>query len=268
MAHVGERYGLSERRACGLMRLARSTRFYRSVKTDDVVLRMRLRELAAARPRFGYRRLYVLLRREGWTINHKKVYRVSGEEGLLVRTKRRRKHVSRSRVPLPAASGPRERWSMDFVCDGLVGNRRIRIFAAIDDHTRECVCLEAGHTMSSKTVTSALDRAIARYQKPYGLTCDNGTEFTSNHFDAWAHHQRIDVNFISPGRPMDNGLIESFNGRLRDECLNVNWFESLDDARRILQRWRRDYNETRPHSSIGDLAPAVYAAKLLTWNAA
>lgn len=263
-----ERYAVSGRRACRLMGLARSTRFYRTVKRDDAALRIRLKELAAARPRFGYRRLYVLLRREGWPTNHKRVYRVYREEGLLVRTKRRRKHVSRARVPLPTAAGPGERWSMDFVSDALVGDLRIRIFAAIDNHTRECVCLTAAYATPARAVTEALITVIAQYGKPQGLTCDNGSEFTSNHFDAWAHHQQIDVNFITPGKPTENGLIESFNGRLRDECLNVNWFQSLDQARRLLEAWRRDYNETRPHSSIGDLAPAEYAAKLLTWSAA
>jgi putative transposase len=155
------------------MRLARSTGFYRSVKRDDPALRMRLRELAAARPRFGYRRLYILLRREGWRINHKKVHRVYREEGLYVRTKRRRKHVSRARVPRPPAAAPRERWSMDFVADGLVQRRRVRIFAAIDNHTRECVCLEPDYTMPSRTVTTALDAAIAASGKPQAITCDD-----------------------------------------------------------------------------------------------
>jgi putative transposase len=241
---------------------------YRSVKRDDPALRMRLREMAAARPRFGYRRLYILLRREGWTLNHKRIYRVYREEGLLVRTKRRRKHVSRARVPRPPALAPRERWSMDFVADGLAHGRRVRIFTVIDNHTRECVCLEADHAMPSRTVTTALDRAIAAYGKPQAITCDNGTEFTSNVFDAWAHQEQIEIVFITPGKPTENGLIESFNGRLRDECLNTQWFESLDRMRELLAEWRRDYNETRPHSSIGNLAPAEYAAKLLMGSAA
>jgi putative transposase len=238
------------------------------VKRDDGALRLRLRDLAAARPRFGYRRLYILLRREGWTMNHKKVHRVYREEGLWVRTKRRRKHVSQARVPRPPAMAPRERWSMDFVADGLVEGRRVRIFAAIDNHTRECVALMANYTMPSRAVTAALDGAIATYGKPQAITCDNGTEFTSTVFDAWAHQAQIEIAFITPGKPTENGLIESFNGRLRDECLNTHWFESLDQMRNLLAEWRRDYNETRPHSSIGNLAPAEYAAKLLMGSAA
>lgn len=259
---------MSGRRACRLIRLARSTHQYRAVRRDDAPLRLRLRELAAARPRFGYRRLSILLRREGWTLNHKKVRRVSREEGLWVRTKRRRKHVSRARVPRPPAAAPRERWSMDFVADGLVAGRRVRIFAAIDNHTRECVALDADYTMPARTVTAALDRAVGVYGKPQAITCDNGTEFTCNHFDAWAHHAQIEIVFITPGKPTQNGLIERFNGRLRDECLNANWFESLEQMRVLLADWRRDYHETRPHSGIGDLATAEYAAKLLMGSAA
>ena len=201
-------------------------------------------------------------------MNHKKVHRVYRDEGLYVRTKRRRTHVSRARVPRPPAAAPRERWSMAFVADGLVQRRRVRIFAAIDNHTRECVALEAAHAMPSRTVTAARDAAIAAYGKPHARTCDNGTEVTSNHFDAWAHPEQIEIAFITPGKPTANGLIESFHGRLRDECRNTHWFESLEQMRTLLAEWRRDYNETRPHSSIGNLAPAEYAAKLLMGSAA
>ena len=157
---------------------------------------------------------------------------------------------------------------MDFVADGLIEGRRVRIFAAIDNHTRECVSLVADYTMPSRTVTAALDVAMAAYGKPQTITCDNGTEFTSTIFDAWAHQAQIEIAFITPGKPTENGRIESFNGRLRDECLNTHWFESLDQMRGLLAEWRRDYNETRPHSSIGNLAPAEYAAKLLMGSAA
>jgi len=186
-----------------------------------------------------------------------------------VRTKRRRKRASEARVPLAEASRAGQRWSMDFVSDCLVGDRRIRVFAAIDQYTRECVSLEVGSTMPASAVTEALERAIKRRRtRPEAITCDNGTEFTSNLFDAWAHREGIKLDFIRPGRPVENGLAESFNARFRDECLNTSWFTSLDHARRVIDAWRRDYNETRPHSSLGDLAPAEYAARLLAWNAA
>jgi putative transposase len=209
-----------------------------------------------------------MLRREGWEINHKRVYRMYRRENLLVRTKRRRKHVARARLPLPEAFGPRQRWSMDFVSDALVADRRIRIFAVIDNFTRECICLEAGYSMPSHRVTAALDQAIEQYGRPLAITCDNGTEFTSNIFDAWAHANGIDIDFIAPGKPTQNAFIESFNGRLRDECLNTSWFHTLEQARELLSQWRRDYNETRPHSSIGDQTPTAYAAKLISWRAA
>ena len=205
-----------------------------------------------------------MLRREGWEINHKRVYRLYREESLQVRTKRRRKHVSRSRITLPQALAPRERWSMDFVADALVEDRRIRIFTVIDNYTRECVCLHVGYTMPSRAVIEGLEKAIKGYGKPQVITCDNGTEFTSNQFDAWAQARGVDIDFITPGKPTENGLLESFNGRLRDECLNTNWFASLGHAQRVIEEWRRDYNETRPHSSIGDMAPAAYAASLIT----
>jgi putative transposase len=265
---VKDRHGVSGRRACRLIGLAHSTRWYRSIRREDTALRMRLKEVAASRPRFGYRRVYVMLRREGWRVNHKRIYRLYREEGLQVRTKRRRKQVSRSRVALQQALAPRERWSMDFVADALVEERRIRIFTVVDNYTRECVCLKVGYTMPSAGVIEGLEQAIKGYGKPNVITCDNGTEFTSNQFDAWAHARAIAIDFITPGKPTQNGLIESFNGRLRDECLNVNWFASLGQAQRVIEQWRRDYNETRPHSSIGDLAPAAYAANLITGSVA
>jgi len=221
---------------------------------------MRLKELAYSRPRYGYRRLTVLLQREGWVVNHKRIYRLYGEEGLLVRTKRRRKRAAQR--PLPAVE-PGEHWSIDFVSDQLVDGRRLRVFTAIDHVSRECVCLEAAQRFPAEAVTCALDQAMARYGQPKVITCDNGTEFTSNHFDQWAYKRGIELDFIAPGRPMDNGFIESFNGKLRDECLNMHWFENLTEARKLIEQWRFEYNEMRPHSSLGNRAPAVYVAELL-----
>ena len=223
---------------------------------------MRLKELAYARPRYGYRRLTVLLQRDGWLVNHKRVYRIYGEEGLLVRTKRRKKRAAQGRLPLPPAMDPGEQWSIDFMSDQLADGRRFRVLTAIDQVSRECVCLEVAQRLPAGAATNALDRAMMCYGQPKAITSDNGTESVSNHFDQWAYRRGIELDFIAPGRPMDNGLIESFNGKLRHECLNAHWFESLEEARQVIERWRVECNETRPHSSLGNRAPTVYVAEL------
>ncbi|MFQ5601536.1 MAG: IS3 family transposase [Candidatus Krumholzibacteriia bacterium] len=263
VARVQDRYRVSERRACDLLRFARSSHRYRSVRQDPVALRQRLKELAITRPRFGYRRLWVLLRREGWAVNHKKVYRLYREEGLYVRQKRRKKRTSQLRVLPQPPSSINELWTIDFMQDATAQGRTLRVFGAIDVFSRECVALHVSPSIPAPTVTALLDQAIARRGKPAAIQLDNGTEFTSNHFDLWAYTNSVRLNFSRPGKPGDNPFIESFNGRLRDECLNVHWFSGLDDARRKIEDWRRDYNETRPHSSLGDLAPATYVAELL-----
>jgi putative transposase len=225
---------------------------------------MRLRELAGARPRWGYRRLHILLRREGWLVNHKKVLRLYREEGLMLRIRRRkRKLASWVRVPPPGPSRPNERWTLDFVSDALSDGRRMRILTVLDVMSRESLAVEAATSFPSTRVTLVLDRLMARKGKPSMITLDNGTEFTGRHFDAWAYRNGIRLDFIRPGRPVENAHIESFNGRLRDECLNTHWFAGLDEARQILEDWRRDYNETRPHSSLADLVPSEYLAQLL-----
>jgi putative transposase len=224
---------------------------------------MRMRDLAAARPRFGYQRIHLMLRREGRVVNRKKVLRIYREEGLAVRTRRRHKLAARLRVPMPVPLGPREQWSIDFVTDALVEGRRIRVLTVIDNYTRECLALEVAGSLPSPAVTAALDRAISRYGKPNVITCDNGPEFTANHFDAWAYARGIKIDFIAPGKPIQNALCESFNGSFRDECLNASWFQTLVQARHQIESWRRDYNEARPHSSIGDITPTEYVAQLL-----
>jgi putative transposase len=224
---------------------------------------MRLRDLAAARPRYGYRRLTVLLRREGRAVNAKRVYRLYKEEGLTVRVKRRRKLAAQARVPLPAPAAPGERWAMDFMSDALMDGSRFRVLTVVDVFTRECVALEPATSLPADAVTALLDRALRRRKTPAAITIDNGTEFTSRHFDGWAYERGIALDFIRPGRPMENGYIESFNGKVRDECLNMHWFADLDEARRLLDAWRRHYNTERPHSSLGDRPPEAYAASLL-----
>ena len=196
-------------------------------------------------------------------MNHKRIYRIYGEEELLVRTKRRKKRAAQRRLrPLPATE-PGEHWSIDFVSDQLADGRRFRVLTTIDQVSRECVCLEVAQSFPADAVTQALDQAMENYGQPLVITSDNGTEFTSNVFDQWAYRRGIELDFIAPGQPMDNGFIESFNGKLRDECLNMHWFQSLAEARRVIERWRIEYNEMRPHSSLGNRAPAASVAELL-----
>lgn len=253
---------MSERRACRLLQVSRSVIRYVTIRRDCPALRRRLRELALDRPRFGYRRLVVLMQREGWRVNHKKLYRLYKEEGLQVRTRRRKKRASSSRVPPLPALRPNERWALDFMADRLQNGARFRVLNVIDMFTRECLASTAGYSLRAPCVTETLERIMVSRGKPTALTLDNGTEFTSNHFDAWAYENRVRLDFIQPGKPVQNAAIESFNGRMRDECLSVNWFQTLAEARQLIDDWRRDYNETRPHSSLGNLPPAVYASAL------
>lgn len=254
---------MNKRQACRLMLLSHSTFYYESRREDDGELRIRLKELAYNHPRYGYERLTVLLKREGWLVNHKRIYRIYKEEGLMVRTKRRRKRASRWRLKPDPALKMGEQWSIDLMSDQLADGRRFRILTAVDHFSRECVLLEVGRSLPSQSITDALDRAIWLHGKPEIITMDNGTEFTCNHFDCWAYQHGIKLNFISPGKPTENGIVESFNGRFRDECLNLHWFESITEARWKISEWRREYNERRPHSSLGNLAPKEYIEELL-----
>jgi putative transposase len=196
-------------------------------------------------------------------VNHKRVHRIYREEELMVRTKRRKRRVAEVRVKLLPATQVGERWSIDFVSDQLADGRRFRVLTAVDHVSRECVCLMAAPSIPSQAVTEALDEAMDLYGQPEAITMDNGTEFACNHFDQWAYRRGIQLDFITPGRPVENGIIESFNGKLRDECLNVHWFESLADVRAEIEAWREEYNQVRPHSSLGNRAPAEYIAELL-----
>jgi putative transposase len=220
---------------------------------------MRLRELAEVRQRFGYRRLHVLLRREGWKVNAKRVYRLYKLEGLSVRTKKRKKRGSHLRVVPSLPTRPNERWCMDFVQDSLIDGRKFRALTVVDVFTRECLAVHADSSLSGSKVAAILD-GVAKLRGHAGqITVDNGTEFFSKAMDAWAYRHGVKLDFIRPGKPMENGYIESFNGRLRDECLNAELFSDLLDARTKLEAWRRDYNEHRPHSSIGNLTPIEFA---------
>jgi putative transposase len=256
-----EAYGISERHAAKLVKLAIGTLRYQSRKVFDEVLRHRLRELAGTHVRYGYRRLTVLLRREGWRVNAKRIYRLYRDEELIVRTKQRRKLARRQRVAATAtAAWPNQCWSMDFVSDKLTDGRSFRILTVVDQFTRECVVLEADRSMTGMKVAQTLERARQGWASlPESITVDNGSEFCSRALEAWAMTNDVQLRFIRPGRPVENGFIESFNGRLRDECLNVEWFSSLDDASQKLTKFREQYNHQRPHSSLADRTPAAFA---------
>jgi putative transposase len=239
----------------------RSSVRYRSHRPDDGAIRLRLRELAAERRRFGYRRLQVLLRREGVSMNHKKLRRLYGEERLQVRRRGGRKRALGTRAPMALPQSANQRWSMDFVSDTLTDGRRFRILAVVDDFTRECLCLVADTSLSGARVVRELDRLTARRGRPLSCVSDNGTELTSLALLKWSQDTGIDWHYIAPGKPQQNAFIESFNGRLRDELLNEVLFTSLAHARAALAEWMTDYNTQRPHSKLGWLTPAEFAAR-------
>lgn len=252
-------YAASERRVCGLMGMAVSSYRYASQRRDEP-LRTRLVELAGEKPRFGYRRLHVLLRRNGEPVNHKRLYRIYCEAGLRIRRKKR-KHCVREGKPLVARTSANQEWALDFVHDAVECGRAIRVLSVEDAYTLECLGLEVDTSFASRRVTRVLDRIIAeRGAVPQVVRCDNGPEFTSRHFLAWGLERKIEIVHIQPGKPTQNARIESFHGRLREECLNVNWFQNLFDARRKIAAWRKEYNEERPHSSLGYQTPKEFAA--------
>ena len=253
---------MSERHACRLMGLGRSTHRYPARKGErDVALRTRLKELAAQRMRFGYRRLTAMLEREGMWANHKRVYRLYREEGLAMRIQQRRRIRWNGAVVKPRASQPNERWSMDFVSDCVSNGKVIRMLTLVDDCTRECPAIEVDTSLGGLRVRRVLDRMASERGLPEAIVVDNGPEFRGRALAAWSEERGVRLEFIQPGKPVQNAYIESFNGRLRDECLNANWFTSLSDARRKIETWRQDYNQQRPHSSLNYLSPAEFARK-------
>lgn len=259
--YLRQTYGVSERRAGQALGLSNSSLRYRSRRPASAELRRRLRELAAERPRYGYQRLWALLRREGWEVNHKRVYRLYVEEGLKLRKRRRRSRAQVERVPLPAPAGADERYSMDFMRDTLADGRVFRTLNIVDDYTRECLAIEVDTSLPGARVVRVLERLAAAGRRPLHIVVDNGPEFVSKAVDQWAARSGVNLRFIDPGKPMQNGYIESFNGKFRDECLSQHWFVSLEEARRVSEVWRIDYNERRPHRSLRHLTPAEFAAK-------
>jgi putative transposase len=255
-------YAASERRVCGLMGMAVSSYRYQTTRCDDE-LRTRLVELAREKPRFGYRRLHVLLFRAGEAVNHKRVHRVYREAGLSIRRKKR-KHCVRVGQPLLARTAANQEWALDFVHDAVECGRAIRVLSVVDAYTRECPALEVDTSFASRRVTRVLDGIIMERGVPGAIRVDNGPEFSSRHFLAWCIERGIELIQIQPGKPTQNARVESFHGRLREECLNVNWFQNLFDAKRKIAAWRTEYNEERPHSSLGYLTPNEYAAQETT----
>ncbi len=261
VAHAREHHGLSERRACSLVGISRRVARYQSARSDDGALRARLRELAAERRRFGYRRLGYLLAREGLKPNHKKLLRIYREEGLKVRRRGGRKRALGTRAPMVLPDGPNQRWSLDFVSDSLASGRRFRMLCVVDDFTRECLALVADTSLSGARVARELTALIGLRGRPHTVVSDNGTELTSSAILRWSQERRVEWHYIAPGKPMQNGFVESFNGRLRDECLNETLFTSMAHARFVLAAWRHDYNNVRPHSKLGGCTPAEFAGQ-------
>jgi len=258
-AHLCLSYQVSQRRACKVIGADRTSIRYRSRRPDDGAIRTRLRELAAQRRRFGYRRLHILLRREGMHMNHKKLRRLYAEERLRVRRRGGRKRALGTRSPMTIPQGPNRRWSLDFLSDALTDGRRLRILAVVDDYTRECLCLVADTSLSGRRVARELDTIIAERGRPLLCVSDNGTELTSMAILRWCQETGVEWHYIAPGKPTQNAFVESFNGRLRDELLNETLFVSLAHARAALAAWRLDFNTVRPHSAIGNLPPADFA---------
>ena len=257
MALVQAEHGLSERTACKLLDLERGSYRYEPRADRNAALRLELLVLARQKPRYGYRRLHALLARKGQEVNVKRVYRLYVEEGLSVRRKKRRRLV-RDRALEPRLTRPNQEWAMDFIVDGLATGRMVRILSVVDAYTRECLALEADTSLGSGRVTRVLERVIAERGRPENVRSDNGPEFTSRRMLGWAADWKVGLVHIQPGRPMQNGHVESFHGRLRDECLNTSWFRTLNDVRCTLDTWREEYNCERPHSSLDYRTPREF----------
>jgi len=250
-------------RACGLVGLSRSLYRYRSQREPCAGLRERMCEIAAQKRRYGYRRVYRRLRREGWIVNRKRVYRMYREEGLAVRRRKRKRIGLVERKPLPKPVAANLSWSMDFVSDGLADGRRLRCLNIVDDCTRECVAIEVDTSITGSRVKAVLHRLAETRGLPRSITVDHGPEFEGQVLDAWAYDANVQLSFIRPGKPNENAYIESFNGKFRDECLNEHWFVTMNQAREVIENWRIEYNTEREHSSLGERTPHEYAQMIL-----
>jgi len=261
--NLQDSYRVSIRRSCQVLMISRSVYQYRSRRGEDTVIRQRIREIAQTRIRYGYQRIHILLQREGWVVNHKKVHRIYCEEGLNLRRKRPRRHVAGAhRAERSRASALNECWSMDFVSDNLFNGRRIRALTIVDNFSRECMAIYVGQAIRGEEGVSVLEQLrVMENRQPKSIRIDNGPEFISKILDKWAYQNKIVLDFSRPGKPTDNAFIESFNGSFRDECLNSHWFLSLEDAKRKIEEWRLDYNNFRPHSSLNNLTPNQFRLK-------
>ena len=254
---------MSERRCCIVIRLHRGTYRYQSQKDPRTELRMRMREIAAVRVRYGYRKILVLLQREGWVVGKTMISRLYREEGLaLRRTVPRKRRVAVERRERPQTTGPNQSWSLDFVTDQLADGRRFRALTVMDVHTRESLAIEPGQSLKGQDVVRVLQSIQRDRGRPKRLFCDNGSEFSSQVLDLWVYQNGVKIDFSRPGKPTDNGHIESFNGTFRDECLNAHWFTTLAEARQIIEAWRMEYNESRPHRALGQRTPHEFAHQM------
>lgn len=263
ITHMMTAHKLGVTRACGLIGMSRSLYCYEAKRPDDEALKVRLTTLAGQKRRYGYRRLHVLLCREGWFINWKRTYRVYREVGLMVRSRKRKRIAGIERQAKVIADAPNISWSMDFVSDGFVDGRKLRCLNLVDDFTKECLAIEVDTSLPGKRVVSVLERLAECRGLPMSVTVDNGPEFISKVLDEWAYRRQLQLRFIEPGKPQQNAYIESFNGKFRDECLNEHWFLSMRHARQVIAEWREEYNHERPHSSLGYQTPNEFAERFL-----
>lgn len=259
VGYMTNRYEMSQRHACGVVQLPRSSCRYAAKPDGNDDLRALLKALAAARPRWGQERLHVLVQRQGYVVNHKRTERLYRELGLSLRLRKRAKRASGLRVPAAVPEGPNERWSMDFVSDQLVTGPRLKCLTVVDDYTRESPGILVARSISGQTVADFFDTLARTRSLPEVIVCDNGQEFTSLDLDRWADRHQVKLSFIQPGKPQQNCFVESFNGKFRDECLNEELFYDLADAQAKIEAWRIDYNETRPHRSLNQRTPAEFA---------
>ena len=262
-SYLHQAYRVSERRACRVARLPVSTYRYESSQEPRTALRLRIREIAQVRVRYGYRKIRVLLNREGWKVGKKLVYRLYREEGLTLRHKpRRNRRAALHRRERFRPTAPNQVWGLDFVADQLADGRRFRALTILDVFTRESLAIDVGQSLKGEDVVRALNTIGQKRGAPKFLFCDNGSEFTSQSMDLWAYHNRVQIDFSRPGKPTDNAYVESFNGTLRAECLDVHWFATLTEAKQIIEAWRREYNESRPHRSLGERTPHEFASQI------
>ncbi|WP_154674525.1 IS3 family transposase [Mesorhizobium erdmanii] len=262
VVHACDQHGVSQRRACKALFVDRSSVRYKSIRPDDAVFRAAMKTVAAQRRRFGYRRIHIMLERQGMVMNQKKLRRLYREEKLQVRRRGGRKRALGTRRPMIVPGRMNERWSLDFVSDAFTDSRRFRVLAVVDDFTRECLALVADTSLSGARVARELDAIIAHRGKPCTIVSDNGTELTSMAILKWCQESGVEWHYIAPGKPMQNGFVESFNGRFRDECLNETLFSTLAEARAAIQLWKEDYNRHRPHSALGNITPSEFAMKM------